>query len=332
MSTDLYVVKVMKVGKDRVTLRLVIQDAQSGNLPESKGFALMLAAEAFHSGEVDNAIGKAISRKDATNEKLLGEKADTFIASMKLTKTRNFPIADEEAYNEEDLGSSDETGAWGEYTLHFVDPAWAKGWQVGKSWSSTSYAPPEPSTLTVPVSDEVDDGRTSFYFVEPTLPQAQIDALVKRCGGRIAKEMFLGLSYVVYPKGFNMKHPSIRLAQKLGGSSGLSIMSEPSFVQYIDENWPDTTAKAPVSETKSTKKAAAAGSAGGSERRRFELVEGASAKYWEVWVEGDAVHTHYGRIGTTGQSTLKKLGSAEEATKACTKLVNEKTKKGYVEK
>ena len=35
MSNELYRVDIKKVGKRDVTLRLVIQDAESGNLPES---------------------------------------------------------------------------------------------------------------------------------------------------------------------------------------------------------------------------------------------------------------------------------------------------------
>lgn len=40
-------------------------------------------------------------------------------------------------------------------------------------------------------------------------------------------------------------------------------------------------------------------------RRMFELVEDTSNKFWEVWMEGTAVHTRYGRAGTTGQTTVE---------------------------
>jgi predicted DNA-binding WGR domain protein len=332
MSTDLYVVKVKKVGKSHVEFRLMIQDAQSGNLPESRAWALMLVGEAFYDAQVANSIGDSLSKKDATNEKALVAKADRFIASVELTGTRKFPIADELGYNEDSLGSSEKTAAWGDYTIRFVDSSWAKGWKVGKSWPSTSYAPPEPNQLVLPPSNEVDDGRMSFYFVEPTLPQAQINALVQRCGGRVAKEIFMGLSYVVYPNGFNMKHPSIRLAQQVGGRSGLSIMSEPDFLEYIDDHWPEPAAKKKASPSKAPGSAAAASTQATGNKQRFEFVEGASSKYWEVWLEGNAVHTHYGRIGTAGQTTIKTVGSAADAEKLSKKLVTEKTKKGYVEK
>ena len=41
--------------------------------------------------------------------------------------------------------------------------------------------------------------------------------------------------------------------------------------------------------------------------------------------------TRYGKIGTSGQQTLKEFGDAAAAQKEYDKLVAEKTKKGYVE-
>lgn len=66
--------------------------------------------------------------------------------------------------------------------------------------------------------------------------------------------------------------------------------------------------------------------------RRFELVAGSSKKYWEVSVEGAAVVTRYGRIGTDGHSTRKAFASAKVAGAEAEKLVRAKTKKGYSEK
>lgn len=65
--------------------------------------------------------------------------------------------------------------------------------------------------------------------------------------------------------------------------------------------------------------------------RYFEFVEGTSSKFWEVRIDGTAVKTRYGKIGTPGQTTLKPFGSAADAQKEFDKLVAEKTKKGYVE-
>lgn len=66
-------------------------------------------------------------------------------------------------------------------------------------------------------------------------------------------------------------------------------------------------------------------------RRRFEFSEGSSNKFWEVWCDGDDMKTCYGKIGTSGSTTLKGGGSPEGAAKLAAKLVAEKTKKGYVE-
>jgi DNA ligase 1 len=66
--------------------------------------------------------------------------------------------------------------------------------------------------------------------------------------------------------------------------------------------------------------------------RVFEFVEGSSAKFWEIRVEGRSFVTRYGRIGTEGQVTRKDFDSEAKAEAEAEKLVTEKTKKGYVEK
>ncbi len=67
-------------------------------------------------------------------------------------------------------------------------------------------------------------------------------------------------------------------------------------------------------------------------KRYFEFSEGTSNKFWEVWVEGNAVLTRYGKIDASGQTTIKDEGSPAGAQKLHDKLVKEKTGKGYVEK
>lgn len=64
----------------------------------------------------------------------------------------------------------------------------------------------------------------------------------------------------------------------------------------------------------------------------FEFVEGSSSKFWEVWRDGTEVRTRYGRIGSDGQTTVKDEGDEAKAEKLYTKLIAEKTKKGYSEK
>lgn len=65
-------------------------------------------------------------------------------------------------------------------------------------------------------------------------------------------------------------------------------------------------------------------------KRRFEFVGGNSSKFWEVRVQGADVYTSYGRIGSTGQTSCKSLESAGAAAAHAAKLVQEKTRKGYV--
>jgi DNA ligase-1 len=69
-----------------------------------------------------------------------------------------------------------------------------------------------------------------------------------------------------------------------------------------------------------------------AKRRHFEFVEGKSSKFWEVWVEGSNMYTQYGRIGSSGQTTVKSYSDEAAAKKAAEKLIAEKTGKGYEEK
>lgn len=65
--------------------------------------------------------------------------------------------------------------------------------------------------------------------------------------------------------------------------------------------------------------------------RRFELVEGTSAKFWEVETRGATLIVRYGRLGTDGQTKEKALASPAAASKEADKLVAEKLGKGYGE-
>ena len=67
-------------------------------------------------------------------------------------------------------------------------------------------------------------------------------------------------------------------------------------------------------------------------KRYFEFSDGSSNKFWEVWVDGTNLMTRYGKIGASGQTTIKNEGSPEGAQKLHDKLVREKTGKGYQEK
>lgn len=65
--------------------------------------------------------------------------------------------------------------------------------------------------------------------------------------------------------------------------------------------------------------------------QRFELVDGASSKFWEVEVVGNDLTVRFGRIGTAGQSKTRPFGDAVSALKERDKLIREKTRKGYLQ-
>ncbi len=58
-------------------------------------------------------------------------------------------------------------------------------------------------------------------------------------------------------------------------------------------------------------------------------MDGNSAKFWQVEVDGGVLRVTWGRIGTDGRTTEKALGAAAQAE--ADKRIREKTKKGYVE-
>jgi uncharacterized protein (TIGR02996 family) len=62
---------------------------------------------------------------------------------------------------------------------------------------------------------------------------------------------------------------------------------------------------------------------------RYEFSEGTSNKFWEIALSDTSFTTTFGKIGSNGQTTIKKFSSAAEAKKEYDKLVAEKVKKGY---
>jgi uncharacterized protein (TIGR02996 family) len=62
---------------------------------------------------------------------------------------------------------------------------------------------------------------------------------------------------------------------------------------------------------------------------RYEFSEGSSNKFWEIKLDGKSFTTTYGKLGTSGQTTIKTWKDAAQAKAEHDKLVAEKTKKGY---
>ncbi|MFD9723786.1 WGR and DUF4132 domain-containing protein [Streptomyces sp. NPDC059072] len=65
--------------------------------------------------------------------------------------------------------------------------------------------------------------------------------------------------------------------------------------------------------------------------RRWEHVDGGSAKFWEAGAEGTSVTVRFGRTGTSGQTRVKEFDSAADAQSYLLKSVAEKERKGYAE-
>ena len=65
--------------------------------------------------------------------------------------------------------------------------------------------------------------------------------------------------------------------------------------------------------------------------RRFEFVEGTSAKFWMADVQGNTFIVVYGRLGTDGQRKEKEFSDAEGARREYERKVAEKLREGYHE-
>jgi len=65
------------------------------------------------------------------------------------------------------------------------------------------------------------------------------------------------------------------------------------------------------------------------EKVYYEFKDKTSSKFWEIDTKGSTVTVRYGKIGTDGQVTVKKLGSPAAAAAHAEKVTAEKVKKGY---
>jgi len=67
------------------------------------------------------------------------------------------------------------------------------------------------------------------------------------------------------------------------------------------------------------------------EKRSFECVSGSHNKFWTCQVRGKFFFATWGKIGTTGQTQPKEFLSPRAAMEYATKMIGEKTGKGYTE-
>lgn len=64
---------------------------------------------------------------------------------------------------------------------------------------------------------------------------------------------------------------------------------------------------------------------------RFEFVQGASSKFWQIELDGNVTTVTFGKIGSVGQSKPKEHPDEAKATKFYNSQIASKTKEGYVE-
>ncbi len=57
-----------------------------------------------------------------------------------------------------------------------------------------------------------------------------------------------------------------------------------------------------------------------------------SHKFWQIEAKGSSINILYGKVGTNGQTSVKKAKSPDAAKTEVEKLIKSKLKKGYKKK
>ncbi len=118
----------------------------------------------------------------------------------------------------------------------------------------------------------------------------------------------------------------VKKGYKLVGNGGGSAKPAAAKKAVFEDEGDDEEDEKPKAKAKSS-----GGGGGNGKSRHFEFSEGSSNKFWEITLEGTSFTTKFGKIGTSGQESVKEWDSEEKAKKEYDKLVAEKVKKGYVE-
>jgi DNA ligase-1 len=110
----------------------------------------------------------------------------------------------------------------------------------------------------------------------------------------------------------------------------LSDGGVPRFPSFLGVR-PDAAAASDLGTAAGPVAAGAPAVADSAGPRRFELIDGGAAKFWEVVRDGCEVTVRFGRIGTAGQARAKTLADEAAALRHVESLIQEKTGKGYAE-
>ena len=213
------------------------------------------------------------------------------------------------------------------------------GGNVRRVHAVTPTAPPPPRRGNMPIRRfEMTDGETRYFWeVETTGSQQRLrfgtfeekeklfeddDEARDNAEKKIAEKLAKGFAEVGAAAPAKKKSP-------FDDEDGEAPAKKPSAAP--------APAAAPPAAAKPAAPAPAASSGKSSKSnepgaRYFEFIEGSSAKFWEIRVDGTSFFTRYGKIGTDGQMTQKDYDSPERTQAEAEKLISEKTRKGYAEK
>ena len=64
-------------------------------------------------------------------------------------------------------------------------------------------------------------------------------------------------------------------------------------------------------------------------KKKLIYKDAKSHKFWQIEAKGSAINILYGKVGTNGQTSVKKAKSPEATKVEVEKLIKSKMKKGY---
>lgn len=192
-----------------------------------------------------------------------------------------------------------------------------------------------PESVGADMRHELDGEVLPTVCISGKLPsgrkKSDYSSLLLDAGYRLVDEVVTGLDLLVLAEPDSTSSKAQR-ARKLG----VRILSEDALISLLHErsaplDSPSVDSFATPQPPKQDTHIMTYPASGHSILRRFEFVDSASSKFWEIHVDADSTVVRYGRIGATGQTQVKAHGDVEAATKAADKLIAEKLKGGYRE-
>lgn len=161
MASELYEIKVLKLGKTKITLNVEVVQRESMEIPESPGFALSLLCD---NADKDSKLAGLVDSDDVDNQEWAKKNAKAYVKSVKVT-LKNKPS--DEILADDSNVYWDTKSNWlkGKMEIEVTDPAWIEHMSEDDEWESASFDPSmeyddcKPNKITKVKTASKDDGQ-----------------------------------------------------------------------------------------------------------------------------------------------------------------------------